>query len=93
MYLGGQGCEAGKAQEAAASRRGAGWSVRLAIELVDAAIDAVGGQLARSAGLWSGSSSPFDEREPPVVRRRRTSSISAKELLEEQEVGRDIGPL
>lgn len=91
MYLGGQGCEAGEAQEAAGSRRGAGWSVRQAIELVDAAIDAVGGQLARSAGFWSVSASPFDEREPPPARRRRTSSVSAKELLEQQEVGRDIG--
>ncbi|GAA2811603.1 hypothetical protein GCM10010522_31740 [Kribbella solani] len=91
MYLGGQGCKAGEAQEATGSLGGAGWSVRQAIELVDAAIDVVGGQLARSAGLWAGSSSPFDEREPTVVRRRRASSISAKELLEQQEVGRDIG--
>ena len=60
------------------------WSIRRLIELIDEAIDTAGAQLARSAGLWADSPTPFDERERSSMH-RRSKSVSAKSCLEESD--------
>lgn len=62
------------------------WSVGKLIQLIDEAIDAAGAQLARSAGLFADSPSPFDEDERPS-RQQRSSSA----LLQLEELDRDGG--
>jgi hypothetical protein len=59
-----------------AKGEGLSWSIRRLIELIDDAIDTAGAQLARSAGLWADSPTPFDERDRPPTRRRSHSSVA-----------------
>lgn len=68
------------------------WSIDRLLELIDVAIDSAGAQLARSAGLWADSPSPFHERERPV-RRRRSQSLDTWALSEQEGPDRDIGPV
>jgi hypothetical protein len=65
------------------------WSIRRLIELLDEAIDTAGAQLARSAGLWADSATPFDERDRPSTRRRSHSSL-ARSASEESDRDRGI---
>lgn len=58
------------------------WSIGRLIELLDQAIDSAGAQLARSAGLWEDSPSPFDESDRPA-RRRRSQPSESRDLLEQ----------
>jgi hypothetical protein len=72
-----------------AEGEGLSWSIRRFIELVDDAIDTAGAQLARSAGLWADSPTPFDERDRAPTRRRSHLS-SARSLSEEPDRDRGI---
>jgi hypothetical protein len=68
------------------------WSIEKLVDLIDAAIDSAGAQLARSAGLWADSPSPYHERERPM-RPRRQRSLDTRALLEQEDPVRDIGPV
>lgn len=69
----------------------AAWGMQTLIELVDEAIDRAGAQLARSAGLWADSPSPFvDEGRP--VRGRRSRSSPTHSLLEAMDRDQGMGP-
>jgi hypothetical protein len=72
-----------------AEPEGFSWSIRRFIELVDDAIDTAGAQLARSAGLWADSPTPFDERDRPPTRRHSHSSL-ARSASEEPDKDRGI---
>lgn len=65
------------------------WTVGKLIELIDEAIDTAGAQLARSAGLWADSPTPFDERERPIMRRRKRS-LPEQPPMEEPAGDRDV---
>jgi hypothetical protein len=60
------------------------WSVARLIELVDAAIDSAGAQLARSAGLWAESP---DSR---TQRRTAAGGVSSRSVLEAAPGERDL---
>ena len=61
----------------------AAWGMQKLIELVDDAIDSAGAQLARSAGLWADSPSPFvDEGRPVRGRRSRSSPTHSLEAMD-----------
>ncbi|GAA3112600.1 hypothetical protein JOF29_002783 [Kribbella aluminosa] len=78
---------------AAAPRADGGdWTIGKLIELLDAAIDSAGAQLARSAGLWADSPSPFEGRERPL-KRRNLQAEETRTLLEQADVDRGPGPL
>jgi hypothetical protein len=75
----------------AEERDTAAWGMQKLIELVDEAIDRAGAQLARSAGLWANSPSPFvDEGRP--VRGRRPQSSPTHSLLEAMDRDQGMSP-
>jgi hypothetical protein len=80
-----QGSAQPQATPAEASDGRPAWSMGRLVELVDAAIDSAGAQLARSGGLWDDSPSPFDERDWPS-RRQQGRVLTSRELLEEQDL-------
>jgi hypothetical protein len=68
------------------------WRIERLVELIDAAIDSAGAQLARSAGLWADSPSPYHQRERPVRQRQHRPS-DTRAVLEQEDPARDIGPV
>lgn len=67
------------------------WSIARLVELVDAAIDTAGAQLARSVGLSDDLPTPFDERDRPSGH-RRTRLSSARDLLEQPDSDSGLSP-
>jgi hypothetical protein len=74
-----------------AEGEGLSWSIRRLIELIDDAIDTAGVQLARSAGLWADSPTPFDERDRPPTRcRSQLSSVRSPSDEPDRDRGIDL---